>query len=336
MDKETLLEELKNNPKCIAYLSKFTEESANSFLEHYISEKMRFLSQGKFIRDRLHSSEAYFREKAKEFYWQIAQKKLFNLQCQWRARQINLPVEAAVEFNYWERNIEACPFNDPVTEDDVEVMLKFLNRPYKDVVECWLDEWQDYDGFKEGGYFGNEYPDWYEFYDNHMGTQFLFTLPNIRGAEEERFLNAWRAVNHKDYEPPSQPEKPFITNDSETTLDFIKAVEPYKVLDYYRLYDEYRNEADAFSSLNEVWDILSKEEEEVMVPSGTFPTAIYEAVYLLQARKMEHLLPLVLQENQEMRAMGIGYEQKGTVEEDDLVRVVREGLKRGRQLLAEE
>lgn len=336
INKETLLQELKNNPKCVAYMSRFSEESSERFLEYYVSEKMTFLSQGKYLRESLNSNEAYFREMAHTFYWQIAQKKLFNLQCRWRARQVDLPVEASVEFSYWERNIESCLFNDPVTEDDVAVMLKFLNRPYKDAEEHWFEAWQDYDDFKNGGYFENDYPEWYEFYDNHMGTQFLHTLPNIRGGEEERYLTAWRSEQQVGYKEPPTPDKPFLYYNRENTLEFIKEVEPYKVLDLYSIYQECQREEDASSSLNEVLDILSKEKEEVMIPSGPFPTAIYEAVYLLRARKMDHLLPLVLQENREMRAMGISYQQDCALEEDSVVRIVRDGLKRGKQLLAEE
>jgi len=336
IDKEILLEELKNNPKCAAYLSKFSNDSASEFLGYYVSKKMIFLSYGKFMRDRQDSNEVYFRETAKKFYWQIAQKKLFNLQCRWRARQVDLPVEASVEFSYWERNIESCPFNDPVTEHDVEVMLKFLSRPYKDVVESWWEAWQDYDDFKNGGYFENEYPDWYEFYDNHMGTHFFHTLPNIRGAEEERYLTAWRSEQQVGDREAPIPDKPFLHYNSESTMAFIKAVEPYKVLDLYRIYEEYEREEDASSSLNDVLDTLSKEEEEVMIPSGPFPTAIYEAEYLLQARKMERLLPLISQEIKEMRAMGITHRQDCALEEDNIVTMVREGIKRGKQLLGEE
>lgn len=335
MDKETLLEELKNNPKCIAYLAKFTESSADNFLEYYASEKATFLERGKFLRDRQLSNEAHFRNRAEKFYWQIAQKKLFNLQCQWRAGQIDLPVEVSIEFHYWEKNIKACPFNDPVTSEDLEVMLKFLKKPHSDTEEYLFEEWQDYDGYKSQGEFGAEYPDWYEFYDNHMGTH-LLSLPNIRGAEEERYLDAWRAEKFKDYKEPPKPEKPDIFYDSETTLAFIKAVEPYKILDFYRMYDAYRNEANTFSDLHEIWDILSREEEEVVVPQGRFPEVLYETLHQLQAKKMERLLPMVMQENEERKAMGISYPVKGKVEDDDLVKMLREGIKRGKQLLGEE
>lgn len=339
MDKEALLEELKNNPKCIAYLSQFTEESAKIFLEHYASEKMIILSQGKFMRDNKHSNETYFRGRADEFYWQIAQKKLFNLQCQWRAGQIDLPVKISMEFHYWERNIKSCPFNDPVTEEDIAVMLRYLNRPFKDVVDHWFfEEWQNYEDFKDesGMGIGDAYPDWYEFYDNQMGTQVLLTLPDIRGAEEERYMDAWRAEKFKDYKEPPPPDKPTIISDSETTLDFIKAVEPYKILDLYRSYSELREDADTYSSLDELWEILSNEEEEVIVPEGPFPTVLYEAVYRLEARKMERFLPVIREEHIEMQAMGIGYELDCSLEEDTIVKMLSEGIKRGKELLGEE
>lgn len=338
MDKDTLLEQLQNNHKCRAFLASYGQDSADDFLKHYVDEKYRMLQRSKEWRDPQRYNESYFRGRAEKFYWIIAQKKLFNLQCLWRAGQVELPVQVGAEFDYWGRNIMSCPFNEPVTTTDIEAKLAYLHRPFSDVYEePWDMLWQDYDDFKEDGGTGawDYYPDWYAFYDAIMGTGALLSLPDLKGEEEERYMEAWRKENHQNHpEPP--PEVPTIWYNEERAIEFIRAVESPAILRSFVNYWEAQQDRDFQDSLRPVLTILSHEEVPAPVPAGNFPDVLYEALFRLEARKMETLLPLVHEAHLERQAMGIGYEQDCPLEEDHIVAIWKKGIQRGKEILGEE
>ena len=65
---------------------------------------------------------------------EILQKKLFDMQCLWRAEKIIIPeINVSSDFRYWEANIFNCPFIEPVTENEIEIILKHLTKeePYR-------------------------------------------------------------------------------------------------------------------------------------------------------------------------------------------------------------
>jgi hypothetical protein len=336
MDKVTLLNELKNNAKCQAYLSQFEPQSAQQFLESYVSTKEHLLKWGEDLRNMQHDNNTYFRECAEMYYWQIMQKKLFNLQCLWRAEKIELPVTISQEFIFWEENIKSCPFLDDITESELDAMLTYLeNAPYYHEAGN-PDSWQAYDDFKDGSNgdgAGDLYPDWYEAYDLFMGTQALIALPDIKGNKEQKYLSAWREHNIRDTKPYDSSKTLFSTE--EEMEKFIRNVEPYKILDYFRLYKERNDNSELMETLEHEIELLRSEPGEVIIPEGRFPDAIFQASHLLKVRKMKSLLKEIHTAHLERKEMGISYEQEGTAEEDWLVKDVKNHILEGRRLLGE-
>lgn len=334
MDRESIINELKNNPKAQAYLSRFDRQSAEQFLQSYASTKEILLRWGEDLRNMQHDNNTYFRECAEEYYWQIVQKKLFNLQCLWRAEKIDLPVTVSYEFMFWEENIKSCPFIEDVTETEIDAMLSYLENAPFDHDEMNPEGWQSYFDFKdEDGGASEFYPEWYEAYDLVMGTQNLISLPDIKGQKEEKYLSAWRKATHGESEPVDMNNMIYASD--EEIEKFIRHVEPYKILDYYRLYRD-RNESSGFmEQMEEVLQLLSAEPGEVIIPEGKFPDAIYQAGHLLKVKKMKSLLIEIHNEHLERKAMGISYEQDGTPEEDWLVKDVKEHILAGRKILGE-
>lgn len=333
MSEKKLLEELKKDPKCQEYLSQFDADSARQFLEYYVGTKEHLLKWGADMRKMQRDNDTHFRELAEKYYWQIFQKKLFNIQCRWRAEQIELPVTVTHEFKYWEENIKTCPFVEDVTAPELDAMLSYLeNAPY-DHDETEPDTWQGYEEFKYGEDEG--YPDWYEAYDLVMGTSSLSSLPDVRGQKEERYMNAWR---EKHLGPPSSAPRDMsrvIWCDEESIERFIRAVEPYKILDYYRLYKERFKDDGLMEYLEEQLELMNAEPDDVYIPEGKYPDAIFQASHLLKVKKMRTFLPKIHAEHLERRSMGISYEQEETVDKHWLVKEFREHILEGRKLLGE-
>jgi len=145
---------------------------------------------------------------AQECFWQIQQRKLFNMQCLFRAGKIKIPEIGSVhEFNFWEQHIAHCPFLAPVTKDEVELYKKYLQSDYCSIVGlAFLHGWQDYDTYHREYDDGSNYddddedpegvmPPWYVFYDMHMGTTELLTYPDLRGEAESQYRSLAREHN---------------------------------------------------------------------------------------------------------------------------------------------
>jgi hypothetical protein len=329
VNKSNLLEELKNNPKVQGYLANYESSSAQSFLDHYASVKELLLNYGEHYRNRATDDAIHYRSWAETYYWQIVQKKLFNLQCQWRAEKIDLPIEVTYEFCYWNMNIKACPFIEPVTDAEINAMITFLeNAPY-DHDDNYTIDWQDYDSFKDPEELmgaGDEYPNWYAWYDVHIGPSDVMSLPNVRGDYQQKCFAAWRAARNIEY-IPALNRKPFLSTSQ--VEDFIRKVEPYKILDYYNLYTSWSSKKDKVEELNEQLEILFEEPGDVWIPQGKFPDAIFQAAYLLRVKKIKYLLPLIHQEHLERLEMGISYE----LHLDEFVETNRASFKEAKRLL---
>jgi hypothetical protein len=179
-----------------------------------------------------------YQEEAEYAFGVILQKKLFNMQLQWRANQLKIEdVEVSSDFTYWEQNIFGCPFIPLVSRHEVELMKEFLFQLDEPGNGNRFDfhEWQDYNLFLEKDENGNtsDMPEWYQFYDNRIGTGMLLLLPDIRGTMEEKYLELAREYNKKHAPQSKTPQAPPDTRPSlapfgQPLVDFSRVVETDK------------------------------------------------------------------------------------------------------------
>ncbi|WP_310391787.1 hypothetical protein [Hymenobacter sp.] len=157
------------------------------------------------------------REAAAHDLWEIQQKKLFDLQCRWRAEHLTLPgVRHTQEFRQWEKYIEYCPWLPPLTADEVALYEAYLRSDAYVPGRNW--SWQNYDAFrrtaesggddtdddagdadKDDRYAADErrayrtLPAWYAYHNAATGTDLLLTLPDVRGEKEAYYLGLTEA-----------------------------------------------------------------------------------------------------------------------------------------------
>ena len=330
VNRETILEELKSNPKVQSYIANYEESSVQSFLDHYATEKELLLNYGESYRSWKANDLMYYRNCAEKYYCQIAQKKLFNQQCLWRAQQIDLPIEVTYEFYYWSLNIKACPFIEKVTEREIEVMIDFLEKAPYDHSDNYLNNWQEYDDFKDEENLlsaGDNYPNWYAWYDVYIGPAGLMSLSDLRGAYEKKCFQAKRGKAIIPAPMPMPERKPWLSINQ--TEEFIKQVEPYQIIDYYRHYQEWSNKSERMEEMDTELKMIMEEQDEVWMPEGKFPDAIYHAAYLLKVKKIKSLLPQIHEEHLERLEMGISYE----MEKDEFIDTSRQALREGKKIL---
>ena len=159
------------------------------------------------------------REAAAHDLWEIQQKKLFDLQCRWRAEHITLPgVRHTEEFRQWEKYIEYCPWLPPITADEVALYQAYLRSDAYEPNRNW--SWQAYDTFRRTAEGGEETPDddedhdedegddgyeaterrgyrtlpaWYRYHDAATGAGSLLALPDVRGEKEAYYIGLTEA-----------------------------------------------------------------------------------------------------------------------------------------------
>src|SRR5690606_515152 len=117
---------------------------------------------------------------------------------------------------YWEENIFNCPFIPLISQYDVDLMKQFLKQhDEKANIAFDIRGWQDRHELmfidEDGDYPGM--PEWYSFYDSHMGTTGLLLLPNIREELEDKYLSIRRESMQKDSTASTQSsfdDRPYL------------------------------------------------------------------------------------------------------------------------------
>ncbi len=214
-------EELLANEAACHWLSQQKEEKREYFIKSYIDKKILVIDASSyFISKAEQVPELRFREETEKSLDLILHKKLFNLQCQWRAGNIELPgISICFDFICWAQDIRNCPFLDPITKEELELLRTFVL-----IDNFWLDSSIDEDGVANRIYEEiterNEQgqidmmPNWFEYYDQCMGTDTLVMLPNIRGEKEQKYLDAVRNKNRSELAGQAVTHIPYTPSDT--------------------------------------------------------------------------------------------------------------------------
>jgi hypothetical protein len=135
------------NKKAQKYLAGFQQDNIERALESYAWQKARWLTKAEYTEYWYNHTQLLLKNEAEECLGNIQQRKLFQKNCEWRAGLFNHPaIECSDDFKYWEYNILNCPFIDPITVEDVELYIEFLNQYFGENL-AFLGHWQDYDTY---------------------------------------------------------------------------------------------------------------------------------------------------------------------------------------------
>ncbi len=275
-------EHLRTDPTYLAYFAKFNAESVEKFITEYASKKHNSYTTEAFFKQSYESYKTYFLSHADRYIDQILQKKLFNLQCQWRACLIELPlVDIIDDFEYWSLDncIRACPFIPPITEDEIDLCIRFLleDMDFGHCNNAYIEDFfQDYDKFKNQLFVDEhegtpeaeavsrrscaEMPNLYHFFDTFQGTTHLINLPNIRGEKERPFEDKGQSLRYEErekelkekgmYKEPKRPNldaegRPLTDADKPSLYthnadEFIEQAEDERTKDMLKAYEHYK------------------------------------------------------------------------------------------------
>src|SRR5665213_706974 len=302
--KQEILKDLKKNPRYKKFYAPYNKQTVQMFIRAYADAKWRYLKYGEMYLKKEDKETSRYKYRAEECFWQIQQKKLFNVQCLWRAEKIQLPgILLSHEFDYWEKAIKTCPYINPVTEEEYNMYLDYLNSDFYNYGNS--DEycdWQSWTILIDDD--SEDYPDWYKFYDERKGTGDLIKLPNLRGEKEEKYLKI-AATNrmevykkeHPEYMEPVSDPRPMISYGDDELIEFIKKFDDPILLKYHELMDRSEYDDDEFPELSEALEDLKNAEVPILVENGScWQDTIIKSMASHQIRQLNKALPIVYDE----------------------------------------
>jgi hypothetical protein len=350
-------QDLLTNSRYDAFFAQHHPKLRESFARSYAQHRQLWTDYGDMYERMLQGRLTEFETEATERLLDIQRKKLFDLQCRWRAEQVTLPgVVVSWDFNALNRNVQNCTLIPPITEDELALYLAFLAQAdYEADLHRRHFAWQDYDLIRQSvteddpdsTWFDGEVPEWYHFHNQHTGHEALLRLPNLRGEKEERYLAVWRADGQATRETAQESAPPAPAPDPRPTHlygeeerawenEFVRQFEPTQL----------RRQRDAYVEANPIAKYEDEELERVLealnalnepVPMeahADWRQAILQGYYSFRLRKLQTMLPVVYQAYCQRQEWGISYPNE-EYNDYGLANALREGLLKGRELLGE-
>jgi hypothetical protein len=252
------VQELKTEQRFLDYFRNYHPASVESFIHRYSNLKTQWYAMADNYKRWKKLREDQWLKAAFVALEQIQQKKLFDLQCLWRADRIKMEsVEITSDFEFWQHNIFFCPDLDPIEHDEIDLYCKYLQD--SDLGHPF-DEWYDmqaYERIKENFEGKGDpwfYNPWYRYCDNPNGSGGFLRLPDVRGEKEEFYFNLKVAeyVRTHQQEIKERDEKyakelPFLHAYTGAFMDnFVKENES---ADYYKLWKIWREREDKFEDM---------------------------------------------------------------------------------------
>jgi hypothetical protein len=306
-----------------------------SFAYHYVLRRQTWVNDGEREARRpgrhlnLHEKEAY------RTLWAIQQKKVFDLQCRWRAEEVrDVPgVVITNDFQTLGFDIEHCTAVPPISPDEFALFLAWVKQAdyaanFDDMFDSRFD-WQQFRLVREtlapdappiagrAVPTRKAVPDWYRFHNEHTGHGQLLYLPDVRGAKEERYWDAWRAGEDEKKAiaeaagtaPPPDARPSYLPSEELRVLaqEFARRFEPSR-LNRWRevselLHPPVTDEDRKFTTIVARMQMMT---EPVPIAAGSdWRTATRDAFLAYCHRKLVECLPLVYEEYQQRQDWGI-------------------------------
>jgi hypothetical protein len=205
-----------------------SERDDKLFKEHYGRELAHALSWGPRTINYTHRNKNPFLYYAEDALCEIQQKKLFDLQCQWRAELVDIPgIYTTCDFEYWEENIREADFLSSISEGELKIYMDYLeSSEYRVNWKCHT--WQDYGAIK------NDYnhnsgrsliPPWYHYHNYATQNSSLLQLPDIIGEKEKIYLQKYEEYRtdtlKKNPSADIPDNRPRLSTNYETVENFL-------------------------------------------------------------------------------------------------------------------
>jgi hypothetical protein len=290
-------EDLYCNSRYKNFFENYDEETIYAFAEEYAKRKSFYLLNGDKQLEQEETNQLYFYQLAEKFIWEIQQKKLFDLQCLWRAKKIQLDgVEVTKDFLYLESDIKNCPHIKPITGDELQVYVDYLlSENYSDNEHN--RQWQDYDFIKSQRLmFGDSaIPSWYMFYDKYVNLKSMHDLPDIKGEKESYYLDLLckkqSAVIDVDSDKNEIEVKPPLHFNYKTLEFFVNTFEDKAIIRYFYAAEKSHPDLDQNAELNHALQLLKDSDDIIPVHTNkSWKEAVLSAAKFYKTKRISQAL----------------------------------------------
>lgn|GEM_PF-376775 len=324
------LEDLKTNPCYKEFFSQYTQKSVDSFIQRYASHKASLVVYGHYYVEELEGYISKHYTAAEEMIWDIQQRKLYDLQIKWRAEQVKIPeIEISKEFDYWEDHIKSCPFLEPITRDELDLYISYLEYSCYDDIFYWdlyRRDFQDYEEFKKHYFYlerHEEYyrdpPPWYEFYESRTGLSALYLLPDLRGEKEKFYFRLYRENKKKEEEAKGKKKPAPVVNHVNreiisTDLNFIlEFAKKYEDGDTFQKFIGYKRQVEMNNDDDLTDAIRTLQSADRLMPidyNKKWKDGIIEAAHNYEKIKLIEEMPKVYADYLFRLSTGISFEEE--------------------------
>lgn len=350
-------DELNAHPVYSEFFAQFNRASVDTFIRNYALRKAFYLTSGADFTEPSTARTLRYRLIAEQALWTIQQKKLFNLQCYWRAEQIALRgIEHSSQFLLLSANIQYCPYISTVSRVEIDLYINFL-KSGKASLNTDFYNWQDYESFKAACTGGPEdeticdgtsghLPSWYAWYDQYMATGNLLHLPDLRGAKEKKYRSVARQHHldkmKKNVHPQHIDTRPYLsTFDTEVMDSFIRRFEDKNTHRYFKAVEAFQEEINDQPELDKTFEKLKHAGKEICIRSNSdWRRALMQAAEEYELNQVAEMLPVVYEEYLSMVESGLNFNmnplEKRRIEHAfNVCETARRQILEGRKLLGE-
>lgn len=313
-EEQRYIDETRTKPAVANWLSQFAAEDIPVFLAHYHRKRSSWLNVGSYQLKKKHDWLTVDMERAERVLFFIQQKKLFDLQCLWRAEQVEVPgIEHAAQFEDLEDNIGSLDMLAPITEDELELLKKWLTNYEMSRRLYPTDGWQKYPRYirnneeREDG----SLPSLFSFMDFQTGTTSLWkVLPDIRGQKEEKYIFAamdarWEAQEAAEDESAKKPKAFYV--DERKLNDFASAFEDHHTNECRVAYHETSYHFEDHDLKFAIETLERAQEPVAMDAHENWRGAIKYAAWKYERKRLLPSLDVAFENYHFRRHLGIGF-----------------------------
>jgi hypothetical protein len=200
-----IINELRTSDRFVQFFNHYSDTSVRNFIEHYATAKVFWYQYAERNLKAIQDDKERWGKSARCCLNLILQKKLFDLQCQWRGNKISVPgINVSTQFTWWGAHIFECPFLEPVTKAEIALFKTYLLNTEPSIRFTEETNWQDWQGIKHDFLNNSErkpnryYGTWYDFHNRETGNDIYLALEDERGCIEQRYLDLCPASGSSD------------------------------------------------------------------------------------------------------------------------------------------
>jgi len=346
-------EEINRSQAATSWLDQFEPESVKQFIQKYADQRAEWMTENMNFKEWNENDSIEYVSEAFDRLVEIQQKKLFDLQCLWRAEKMELrDVEICFDFRYWELRVMNCPFLDPVSPEDIDLYQQYLRSGNFEEEQPFMSHWQDYqdikEAYEESDDMERNFPAWYDFYNGLRGSAVYMSLPDLRGEKEEVYLRLSHDdyVRNKESEPPVvQPVKdnrPFLSTYGEGERYLVRTFEDVLTKKYYKAYKKQMGEREGEDWEKFPYEIdwlgieLQKVREKIPVRSNSdYRFSLLEARNHYKWNKIADAMPAAYDQYLLHKEGGLKFKEDTSVERLEFTNGWRSSILKGRKLAGE-